>query len=292
MSDKELINPLRNERVVVRHIPRESRMTGNNPRHVLSGGMAESAYRMLTVPMLRSGQIVDVLTNNEKEYLEKALGLPDNGLSIYRTENNFWSNFFVRLEKTENILDLSNPMDYIKYKTLLANKNLICPNLKTLQDSPKTTYEYVIIAEGEESKASMKRISARKEAYKEYGKIENDKDTLRLIVETMTSRPVASTTKLEQLAEKIDNLIENDAKMFLSIIQDPLLSTKVLIRNAIEAGVISDRGGMLYMRADNLPLCDGGDPTLSVAAQYLNQPKNQELKLGIDAKVRAYKENK
>ena len=292
MNEQHLINPLRSERIVVKHIPRESRMVGNNPRHVLFGGMAESAYKMLTVPMLRSGQLVDVLTTEEKNYLEKALGLPDNGLSIYRTENNFWNNFFVRLEKTETYLDLSQPMDYIRYKVLLANKNLICPDLKTMQESPKATYEFVIIADGEESKANMTRLNARKEAYKEYGKIENDKDILRLVVETMTSRPVASTAKIEQLAEKIDSLLENDAKTFLTIIQDPLLKTKVLIRNGIEAGVIADRGGLLYMRADNLPLCESGDPTLSVAADFLNQPKNQELKLGIDAKVRAYRENK
>lgn len=292
MAEKHLINCLRNETVLVRHIPRESRMVGNNPRHVLYGGMAESAYRKLTVPMLRSGQLQNVLTDDEKDYLEQALGLPDNGLSVYRQENNYWMDLYVRLEKTETRLNLSDPNDYIKYKVLLANKNLVCPDLKTLQESPKATYEYVIIADGEESKASMSRLNARKEAYKEYGKIEGDKDVLRLIVESMTARPVASSTKIEQLAEQIDTLIENDAKTFLAIVQDPLLKTKVLIRNGIEAGVIADRGGMLYMRADNHPLCNQGDPTLSVAAEYLNQPKNQEMKFAIEAKVKAFKENK
>lgn len=288
---ENLINCLRKEIIVVRHIPREYRLAGNNPKHVLSEGMAESSYRKLTVPMLRSGQLQDVLTTDEKKYLEKTLGLPDNGLSVYRTENNYWLNLYIRLEKTETKLDLSNPYDYIKYKVLLANKNLVCPDLKTLQEKPKATYEYVMISEGEESKVNMGRINARKEAYKEYGKIENDKDILRLVVETMTSRPVARTTSVEKLAEQIDNLIENNAKLFLSIIQDPLLKTKVLIRNGIEAGVIADRGGMLYMRADNLPLCDSGDPSLSVAAAFLNQPKNQELKFGIEARVKEFKES-
>ena len=246
MEEKKLINCLRKETVVVRHIPREYRLAGNNPKHVLSEGMADSAYRMLTVPMLRSGQLQDVLTTDEKDYLESALGLPDNGLSVYRTENNYWKSLYVRLEKTETYLDLSNPNDYIKYKVLLANKNLVCPDIKTLQDAPKATYQYVIISEGEEAKANMGRINARKEAYKEYGKIENDKDVLRLIVETMTSRPVASSTSLAKLAESVDNLIENNAKTFLSVAQDPLLRTKVLIRNGIEAGAIVDRGGLLY----------------------------------------------
>lgn len=289
MSEKNLVNCLRNETVVIRHIPREYRLAGNNPKHVLSEGMADSAYNMYTVPMLRNGQLQDVLTDDEKDYLEKALGLPDNGLSIYRTEDNFWKNQFVRLEKSETVLHLNNPQDYIKYKILLANKNLICPDLKTLQDKPKATYQYVIIAQGEEAKANMGRVNARKEAYKEFGKVENDKDVLRLIVETMTSRPVASSTSIEQLAGQIDNLIENNAKMFLSIIKDPLLKTKVLIRNGIEAGVIVDRSGLLFMRDNGAPLCESGDSTLSVAADYLNRPKNQELKFSIEARVKEYK---
>lgn len=289
MSEKNLVNCLRNETVVIRHIPREYRLAGNNPKHVLSDGMAESAYNMYTVPMLHNGQLQNVLTNEEKDYLEMVLGLPDNSLSVYREKDNFWKSQYVRLEKSETVLHLDNPQDYIKYKILLANKNLICPDLKTLQDRPKATYQYVIISEGEEAKANMGRVNARKEAYKEYGKIENDKDTLRLIVETMTSRPVATSTSLEKLAGQIDNLIENNAKMFLSIIKDPLLKTKVLIRNGVEAGVIIDRSGLLFMRDNGSPLCDAGDSTLSVAADYLNKPKNQELKFSIEARVKEYK---
>ena len=289
MSDEKLINCLRKETVIVRHIPREYRLAGNNPKHVLSDGMADSAYRQFTVPMLDNGKLQNVLTDSEKEFLEKALGLPDNGLSIYRTENNFWKNQYVRLGKTETRLDLSDPNDYIKYKILLANKNLICPDLKTLQDRQKATYQYVMISEGDEAKASMNRVNSRKEAYKEFGKIENDKDTLRLIVETMTSRPVAQSVSLETLAGQIDKLIENNAKMFLNIIQDPLLKTKVLLRNGIEAGVVVDRSGLLYMRDNGAPLCESGDSTLNVAAEYLNKPKNQELKFSIEAKVKEYK---
>ena len=46
------------------------------------------------------------------------------------------------------------------------------------------------------------------------------------------------------------------------------------------------------MRDSNTPLCDSGDPTLSVAAEYINRPKNQELRLLIQNKVKEYKENK
>ena len=43
-----LINCLRNERVIVRYIPRQSRMV-TNPKHILYGGMAENAKRTFEI---------------------------------------------------------------------------------------------------------------------------------------------------------------------------------------------------------------------------------------------------
>lgn len=287
-----LENCLRNEIVIVKHLPKENSLAGNNPKHVLSEGMADSAYRELMCPVLRSGQLVDVLTKNEKAYLEKVMGLPDDALSVYRTQDNYWKKKRVRLYKSPNRFDLSNPEEYISYKILKANTNIVCPDMQTLSNLPKASYEYVIIAEGDEAKASLKRIGARKEAYMEYGKIEDDLPTLRVIIEALTGRAVAQTAKKEQLVEKIDNLIEKDAKMFLSVIRDPMLKTKVLIREAINAGVITDRAGNLFIKDGNIPMCDSGDSTLSVASAWLNQPRNQETKFTIEAKIKAVKENK
>ena len=284
-EEQPMFNCLRKERVIARHIPKENSMVGNNPKHVLYGGMGENSTRTYVVPQLRSGQLVDVLTKDEKAFLEEVLGLEDNALSIYKVENNYWKSFKVTLGKADNYLDLSNPTDYIKYKVLLANTNAIAPNLTALQERPKSTYEYVLILEGEESRAARKKVSSTMEAYKEFGKIEDNAPYLRVIVETITGRPVASTTTLDALADKVDTLIKSDAKMFLSIVQDPALPTKVLIRDAIEAGVIVNRAGQLYLKEGNMPLCESGESTLSAACKYLNLPKNQELKYTIEAKV-------
>ena len=68
----------------------------------------------------------------------------------------------------------------------------------------------------------------------------------------------------------------------------------MLIRDAIDAGVIANRGGQLYLRdsGGDVPLCEQGEPTLSVAATYLNMPKYNETKMLVEAKVQQYKENK
>ena len=285
--DKPLISCLRNERIIVRHVPKEGGLV-TNPKHILYGGMAENAVRYFTVPILESsGAYKNVLTDDEKAFLEEVMGLEYNALSVYKKENNYWSNYQVRLTKQDNFLDLSVPDDYIKYKVLKANSNFIADSLETLQDKPKATYQFVMIREGEEESNESEKLSATMRCYMEYGKIKDDKDTLKCIIELIDGRPIAANSKIELLQGKINNLIQADSKLFLKIITDPLLSTKVLINKAIEAGVISKRGDQYYLISSNSPLCGNNeDPTLNVAARYLNLPKNQELKLSIEAKIK------
>lgn len=288
------VNCLRNERIIVRYLPRVSGIWGNNPKHVLAGGMSENASRVYVVPRLASsGMYVNVLTDSEKAFLEEVMGLEYNALSIYKKTDNFWDDSNergigkVRLTKQDNYLDLSIPEDYIKYKILLANKDSIAPSLQVLQDTPKATYKFVIIREGEETKTAKDSMSVTMKCYKEFGKIEEDVYTLRTIIETLSGKPTASTSKLEFLQTKANELIQLDGKMFLKVITDPTLPTKVLIKKSIEAGLIANRGNYLYLRETNQPLCeDNEEPTLNMAAKYLNSPKHQEIKFSLEAKLK------
>lgn len=292
VESKPLVNCLKNQKIIVRYILRQK---GNvtNPRHVLFGGMAEGSSRTFVVPMLTSGKLVNVLTDAEKNYLEDIMGLEPNALSIYKKVDNFWRDdnplgiSRVRLTKRDTILDLSVPEDYIKYKILLANKDHIAPSLSAMQDTPKATYQFVLIEEGAEDKQAADKMSTTMKCYKEYGKVETDKDILRLIVETIDGRPVASNVKIEFLQNKVNEMIQADSKLFLKIITDPLISTKVLIRKAIEQGFIAKRGTFLYLKSDNSPLCENGEePTMQMAAKYLNLPKNQDILFALEAKLK------
>lgn len=293
VSEDTLVNCLRNERIIVRHVPKLTGMWGNNPKHILAGGMAEGAVRTFVVPRLSSGMFVNVLTDKEKLFLEEVMGLEYNALSVYKKVDNFWDDSNenginkVRLTKQDNYLNLADPEDYIRYKILLANKDYIAPSLQALQDAPKATYQFVIISEGEETKVAKSNMSTTMLCYKEFGKVEDDIDILRVIVETIDGRPTSQTAKLEFLQTKVNSLIQADSKIFLKVITDPMLSTKVLIKKAIEAGLISNRGNYLYLRKDNTPLCEANEePTLNTAAKYLNSPKHQEVKFALEAKLK------
>lgn len=284
------INCLRNERVIVRHLNKSNGKI-TNPKHVLYGGMAENATRTFSVPMLSSGRYVNVLTDDEKKYLENIMGLEHNALSIYKKVDNFWDDnnemgiSKVALKKQDNYLDLSTPEGYIKYKILLANKDFIAPSLEELENCPKATYQYVIITESSEAKMAQNNMSTTMKCYTVYGKLEEDKDALRHIVETITGIKLSSSSKKEFLQTKINELIQSNSKLFLKVATDPMLQTKVLIKKCVEGGLIAQRGNQYYIRDGNVPMCDNGDPTLVVAAQWLNLPKNQTIKLSLEAKL-------
>ena len=288
MEEKEtkIVNPLRKEMVTVRFVPR---VKGNitDPHHVLYGGMAETATRTFTVPMISStGAYKNVLTDSEKAFFEQLFG---KNLSVYTKEDNYWDNYTVTLTKNDSYLDLSNPDDYIKYKVLLANSNFICPSLKDLNERHLATYQFVLITEGMETTMATDKRKMKVECYKLAGKIENDFDTLVTIIEMLEKRPIDPETSVTFLANKLDEIIDTRYKEVYNILTDNTLPTMVLLKKAQSRGLIAKMGDFYYLKSgkSKTPMCEEGkDPTLKQAVAYLNNPKNQEVKFGLEAQIK------
>lgn len=281
------VNPLRNEKIYVRFVPRKSGMAGDDPKHPMWGSKADGTFDRYTVPVLRStNNYKNVLTKEEMSYLEEALGLDFGALSVYKKENNYWDNYYVELTKEGITLDLSDPEDYIKYAVLRANSDFIAPSVQERIDRPKVTYRYELVKQEEETSIENAKMSALMKCYKEFGKIEEEQDILRVLVEILDSKPYAPNENLEFLKARTNILIQADPKKFLSAITDPLLRSKVLIRRASEIGALTKRGDYYYLKQDNSPLCEGGEnPTLSIAAKYLNLPSHQDIKFILEEAV-------
>lgn len=289
----EPVNCLRNERIIVRFVPSPTAMV-QRKGHILSGGMAETAVRSFVVPRLaKTGMFKNVLTDSEKSFLEKAMGLEINALSIYKKENNFWDDSNpngigrVSLHKQDNYFDLSIPEQYIQYKVLLANKDYIASSMEELENRPKATYQFVIISEGDETQKNLSRMDVTMECYTEYGAVKKDKDTLRVIIELLEKRPTSPQVKLDYLQGKVNEYIQADPRKFYSVITDKLLPTKVLIKRAVEAGLIGTKNNTYYLRKDGTPLCEmNEESTLNNAARYLSSIKHQELKFLLEAQLK------
>lgn len=285
-KEKEVYTCLRNEKIRVKYIPKATNMV-QDPKHVLYGGLADKATIEYVVPILRSnGAFVNVLTNDEKKFLENYMGLEEDALSIHRKKDNFWASYSVKLTKDGVVLDLTDPNDYIKYKVLRANSDYIAESLQTLEDKPRTTYRFVMVTEDSENKKSLEKLNNNSKAYMLLGQYQDDLDTLKTILETMDGRPCSDRIKKEGLLSKLQEHISRDAKMFVHFASDEMLPFKVLLRKSVLNNLIYKKGDYYYLAKDGSPLCEAGeDPTINATVRYLANPKNQQLLFSLQEKV-------
>lgn len=285
-SEDTLINCLRKETIVVRYIKRQFPLS-TDPKHVFAGGLADNVSRCFTVPIGPNGSFVSPLTKEEQDFLEHSMGLEPRALSVYLKNDNYWENYAVRLKRTDTYLDLSNPTDYINYKVLLTNTELIASSLSALENAPKQTYQFVLISEEEQNTRSSIKMNTTVNAYRLFGKMESDYSKLKFIVETMGGKSISNTTKLEFLQGQAHELLQNDPKLFVAIAEDKFLDIKIMIFKSVEKGFLK-RIGDFYYDENNQPLAaPNTDPTLSSAALYINDVKNQSLKFKLEAKLKA-----
>lgn len=278
MEEKKFKLP--EEVITVKFIPRKRGMAANvGDDHVISGGMLDRASRKLSAPLQRNGSIANVLSTDEKNYLEEITGL---NLSVH---GDFWKNFKVSLFKADaaNKFDLSNPMDYLQYAILRAYKNTIAKSWK--DRNKRLEYQFAIVRSGEEEQEDIKAFNFKKEAFKMFGKIEDDRDKMFAVLKLLSNKPISKDSKLEWLQSKVGDYVDNKPKEFLNVVNDTSFEIKKLIHEAIDKGIILKQGNK-YSTEDGLELAEEGKiPSFDNAVAYLEDPRNDDVKALIEAKL-------
>lgn len=264
--------------ITVKYIKRKKGMASNvSDDHVISGGMLSGSVKKFPAPLLKNGSIANVLTKDEKIYLEDVTGLD---LSVY---GEFWTNHYVSLFKDDNTFDLSNPMDYISYKILLFCKDDVAHSWK--ERNLRQTYQFVITSGEEEMTEKKVGFDNKKEAFKIYGKIEDDKDKLIGILTLLTNKPISKDTSLKWLQTKVEEFIDTKPESFVTLIKDKSLETKLLINQALDKGIIVKNSNK-YSTVDGLDLCENSQiPTFENAVAYLDNVKHQDVRSLVEAKI-------
>lgn len=272
---------LPNETIIVKYVHRNTGMAANvEKNHVISGGMLTTAVKKFSAPLQRNGSIKNILSDEEKEFLEKATGL---NLSVY---GEFWSTYFVTLHKedTNNIFNLNNPMDYISFKILESlSKDTIAP---TWSDRNKNlTYQFAITREHEEMLETKGKLDSKREAFMLYGKIMDNKEQLLGVLKLLTNKPISTNSTLDWLQHEIEQYVDKEANKFLNVVKDKSLFTKLLINDALDKKIIIKKSNK-YSTADGLELCNADEsPSFDNAVKYLDDNINQEIRSIIEAKV-------
>lgn len=281
MSLKEEFNgTLPDEVIIVRFIPRKKGMAANVPDdHVISGGMLDKAKQTYFAPLQRNGSIANVLTKEEKDLLEEMTGLK---LSVY---DEFWKTFSVSLFKdsSNNIFYTANPMDYISVRLLETIEGEIAKCWKDRNLSP--AYKFAITKENELSDEKKSKLDIKKEAFKAYGRMEDDREKLISVLKLLTNKSISKDSKLDWLQGQVEEYIDTKPEAYLNVISDKSFETKALLLKGIELGVVLNKGGK-YTTIDGLDLCEENEsPTYSNAIKYLEDPKHQEVRMLIEAKL-------
>lgn len=280
---RPLVSCLRNETIIVRFVPNKRGLV-RDPKHVFYGGMGETSTFKLVVPRLESGRFVNVLTNDEKAYLEAILGLEDNALSIYKSTDNYWNDRKVVLKKQDNYFHLNDPMDYISYKILLQYPDIVAGSLEELNKRQKATYKFVITNEMEEVSGAVEMLDNKKKAYNLIDTISDDTQKLIFIIKELSGKSLSSKVDQKVIAFNIDKIISSDSGKFVKFLEDPYFDTKYLIAKALQAGVIKNRNRYYYLNKNNAPMnLPGKEPTLLGACEYLNSPMYSEERFEIEA---------
>ena len=265
----------------------------NNPASPLNGGLADNASITFAIPS-KNGMLVSVLTAEEQKFFENLFGLAEGSMSPMRVENNYWKTYGkgyinrVTLDKTIRRLDLSNAKDYIEYKILLANEEVVCPSYERLQNGGKlNTYRFVMSNENAVAKDAGQTADLKVENFELFAKYKEDADMLRVILYLTRQKKVSPNTKLDLLKKDIVDLMETEPKKCHKVLSSTNLEQLKAVIIGAEKGVISERNGFYYVAETGQKLCeDFEEPNLNNAANYLADVANQELYFSILKKIK------
>jgi hypothetical protein len=243
----------------------------------------EGAYESYPVAMSRNGQLKNPFTTEEKEALEQMMGYEANSLSVYNKQS-ILHDTNVRLTRDPLELDLSDPLDYVKYKVLLTNTDRIAPSLK--EKSKKATYKFYIEDADDVIELKSKSASVQQIAWKEYGKMEDNRGKLTSFLKVygqvmkLPIQKINKETKLALLQAKVAEVVQNKPQDFVDIVTNEDFDTMLLISRAVEVGVIK-RDGTSYLLQEGDKLGN----TLKATIAYLKAASSQELALTIEKQI-------
>ena len=101
----------------------------------------------------------------------------------------------------------------------------------------------------------------------------------------MTGKKISDNSTMKFINTEVETLVDTRTKDFLNLVEDPNFETKTLIALAENAGIVLKKNGK-YETVDGLTLAKQGEiASLPNAVNYLIDPKNQEVRDLIQARV-------
>jgi len=301
VKDKKLKSPLINKKVQIALVEQKpnSLYKDKDQATLLTG-----ASKSFGCPVNQYGTLINPLEEWEQAYLEEKLKI-DLNTNVINTMaqpyTGFWSTKKAKLKITKPSksvssatikLNLSDPIQFILYKIALINPR-VCNKWSDRYE--KKEYEFVIKdgeVELEEEIAYTKQESS---VLKYIFSIENSKkklfDLLRLYGSNKNARRVEYTSSANFIFNELMKLtrIKSEVRKLYKIttLGEKDIHSKIFLADAVTAGFIEKRGSEYRLM--------GGDKIGSNEIDtiyYLEDDKNQSIKLKIQEAIESFYKNK
>ena len=229
------------------------------------------------------------LTREEREFFEdkrrSGMAFNEGDLSPYAADKvNYWRTRESKVILDSNPIeyDLSDGADYIKWKTLLSNDDLIAPD--SASEYSKKSFIFVLESNEEAEKKVVVRGDKKKRAWKLAAKMEDNRQGMIDFLTVVGKRPSASSKK-GFLVSAVDAFVEDNIEEFLTVLEDDKYETRILLTKAVQVKAIK-KEGYKYFLADGTELCKRGEVNnLASALEFLTAAENQDISLMLEAKV-------
>jgi hypothetical protein len=279
---------LPNKKVTVRLVDR-ARGVVKDKDHVMYNMLPGTDFEVCPKHIKGTSNIDCPLNKEEIEFFESkvksGMTFEVGDLSPYAPKaSNFWYSKRAKILLTNRDLelDLSKAIDYLKYKILLSNTNIVAPS--AADEFKKKSYVFVITSDDEQQKKTISKGDEKKRAWKIATRLEDDIEGMIDYLNVIGKR-VSENSKRSFLISEIDKQVESNIKEFLSTLEDPQYETKVLLTKSLQnKSVIRD--GHKYFLASGDELVMRGDlNNLSGALNFLEADENQDIRLMLEAKL-------
>lgn len=225
----------------------------------------KNCYEDIKSYYTRSGMLYTGLTPEEATRLGEKLGLDLSPSSVY------WTNFFIRTNDKAIYLNTEDPLDELRYIFLKNHKYV-----KSSLFEYKASARFLLENKEEEAKKSNLLARARREAMREFDNLTADdmRKCLRLFGHS------AETMNNEIVEKTLFEIVDANAQAFLDRwVHNKTREIEVLIERAVARNVIRKNKTIYKYGSDII------GNTLDDAISYLNNPKNQDLRIAITKQV-------
>ena len=212
----------------------------------------------------------------EQYFFERMLGMNKGDLDItkYKTDekgNRFPDTFWqrsgtVKLRNEANTLDLSLPMDMLKYKVLMLNKNVVAPSPS--EKNKKRTYRFMIVDQEVAEVQEKEELNLKLDAYSWFARVKADIEQLKEIMWLYDNR-ISNTTNYDYVFAYVGKLVNDSPAQFLKVVKDVNRDAKLLLMKAMK------NGALVLTKEKTYQFLDGKDIGPQVnAIKFINDSEN------------------